>query len=64
MTYLFIALVLYFGGILGCLALFVLGSSKSGLAGIWFMFFGWVVGVVAEVSALIFTIMWTASLFN
>lgn len=64
MTYLFIALVLYFGGVFGCLALLVLGSSKIGLAGIWIMFFGWVVGVVAEVSALIFTIMWIASLFN
>lgn len=61
MTYLFIALALFAVGIIIAFGLALLGVTKNKIS---VMFLGWALGIISWVAALVYAIMWIASLFN
>lgn len=61
MTYLFIALALFVVGMIVAFGLALLGVTKNKIS---VMFLGWALGIISWVVALVYAIMWIASLFN
>ena len=61
MTYLFIALALFIVGMIVAFGLALLGVTKNKIS---VMFLGWALGIISWGVALVYAIMWIASLFN
>ena len=61
MSYLFVAIALYFAGLLVAFGLIVFGAYKDKVS---FIVIGWVIGFVGEFSAVIYSIMWIVCLFK
>ena len=61
MTYLFIALALFVVGMIIAFGLALLGVTKNKIS---VMFLGWGLGIISWVAALVYAIMWIASLFK
>ena len=61
MSYLFTAIVLYFLGGLVSIGILLLGVYKDSIL---ILITGWAVGVVAEFSAVIYSILWIVWLFK
>lgn len=61
MSYLFTAIVLYALGGLVSIGILLLGAYKDSIL---IIITGWVVGVVAEFSAVIYSILWIVWLFK
>lgn len=61
MTYLFIALSLFVVGMIIAFGLALLGVTKNKIS---VMFLGWALGFISWTVALVYAIMWIASLFN
>lgn len=61
MTYLFIALALFVVGMIIAFGLALLGVTKNKIS---VMFLGWALGIISWVAALVYAIMWIASLFK
>lgn len=61
MSYLFVAIALYFAGLLVTFGLIMFGAYKDRVA---FVVIGWFVGLIGELSAVIYSILWIVWLFK
>lgn len=61
MTYLFIALALFFGGVISFFGFIVYAGIKNNVL---FVILGWIIGFIGEVASAVYVIMWIASLFK
>jgi len=61
MSLLFIAIALYLLGWLVSIGILLLGSYKDSIL---ILIIGWAVGVVAEFSAIVYSILWIVWLFK
>lgn len=61
MSYLFIAISLYFTSLLVAFGFIVLGAYKDKVS---FIVIGWVTGVIGEFASVIYSIMWIVWLFK
>lgn len=61
MTYLFIALALFFGGVISFFGFIAYAGIKNNVL---FVILGWIIGFIGEVASAVYVIMWIASLFK
>jgi|GEM_PF-5866792 len=61
MSYLFIAISLYFASLLVAFGLIMFGAYKDKFS---FMVIGWFAGIIGEFAAVIYSILWIVWLFK